>query len=429
MKNRNDLLDVRSAKGIDVFQMTTRTDFPSTHVYMEAQVFTPDSKRMVLHESCHAHGSDKDDAKHRYLLADLENPGAGLAPLTDELGPTAPSVSPDGKWLYYLVDRTEFNGGTLELKRVKLDGSARESIIKWDRPIEGVDKRISKLYPLSTISSDGQRFAFAGHFGDGTKANADFGLVVVDLKTLASRVIIKGPERFNLHPQYSRSLDPVKSHWLLIQENHGGTTRADASCDKGVGGLGADIQVINDDGTGFVDTAFGRSEYEQCQGHQCWRGRGDTILSTVGRFDHRMPMGADLQPGPFQEWVIEGTIGTSDKDLGLLTPGGRRKLLHEGFPGGPPRFFHFATDISGNRMVIDYNPDPERGMDLYVADLGEPLAGPVKKWHRILDTRTRFWKDKGHPHPFLSPDGKTMFFNSSESGIMQAYMVTGVGNL
>jgi len=38
------------------------------------------------------------------------------------------------------------------------------------------------------------------------------------------------------------------------------------------------------------------------------------------------------------------------------------------------RFFHFATDIAGKRMIADYDPDPVRGMDLYLADLADPMA-------------------------------------------------------
>ena len=33
---------------------------------------------------------------------------------------------------------------------------------------------------------------------------------------------------------------------------------------------------------------------------------------------------------------------------------------------------------------------------------------------------------EAHIHPFLSPDGKLAFFNSDESGVLQADMVRGV---
>ena len=118
---RPDLLDKDSPPGMEVIQLTTEPDVPASHLYMEAQIFTPDSKRFVLHRSAHAHGGSKKDPQHQYLLCDIED-GCRLHPLTDELGATAPSVSPDGKFLYYFVDETEPGGGRLTLKRV---GSGR----------------------------------------------------------------------------------------------------------------------------------------------------------------------------------------------------------------------------------------------------------------------------------------------------------------
>ncbi len=39
------------------------------------------------------------------------------------------------------------------------------------------------------------------------------------------------------------------------------------------------------------------------------------------------------------------------------------------------------------------------------------------------------WGRDAHIHPFLSPDGKVAFFNSDESGIVQAYVVRGLETL
>ena len=36
---------------------------------------------------------------------------------------------------------------------------------------------------------------------------------------------------------------------------------------------------------------------------------------------------------------------------------------------------------------------------------------------------------QAHIHPFLSPDGSMAFFNSDESGILQAYMIRGLENV
>src|SRR5438094_291046 len=87
VKFRPDLLDEKSPKGLEIVQITTDSEVPSSHVYMEAQIFTPDSKRFVLHRSASAHGSDRKDPKHQYQLCDIEDNFA-LHPLTNEIGAT-----------------------------------------------------------------------------------------------------------------------------------------------------------------------------------------------------------------------------------------------------------------------------------------------------------------------------------------------------
>ena len=133
-RRRNDLLGPESPPGLEVIQLTSEPDVPSSHLYMEAQIFTLDSKRFVLHRSAHAHGSNENDPQHQYLLCDLEN-DFQLSPLTEELGATGASVSPDGRWVYYFVNETEPGGGRLTLRRVQLDGTQRETIVVIDKPL------------------------------------------------------------------------------------------------------------------------------------------------------------------------------------------------------------------------------------------------------------------------------------------------------
>jgi hypothetical protein len=58
-------------------------------------------------------------------------------------------------------------------------------------------------------------------------------------------------------------------------------------------------------------------------------------------------------------------------------------------------------------------------------DLDEPGKGPARKFTWLLSPRSS-WKKEAHIHPFLSPDGILGFFNSDESGLLQAYMVRGL---
>ncbi|NQU09856.1 PD40 domain-containing protein [bacterium] len=410
---RPDLLDARSPAGLEVFQLT---DEPTgaCHVYMEAQVFTLDSRRLVVHRSAHAHGSDPRDPEHRYLLCDLAD-GGRLTPLTEELGATGPSVSPDGQWLYYFINQTAVNDGQLLVKRVRLDGTQRETLLVIDAVLPGMTTRISWPYPLSTISSDGRRLATSGFFGDGRTPDAPWGLLVIDLERATAAVVLAGPTYCNLHPQYSRSADAEASHDLLIQENHGNHCDPTGKTTTLVAGAGADVHVIRDDGTAMRDLPWGRDGEEFCQGHQCWRGTSAVALSTAGY----PATGAD---GIHDERLLEGMAGPAQDHRGRAGQGVQRQDLSRSYPGRP-RFFHFATDRAGQRLITDGDPDPVRGCRLYTAELGEPLREPARNWTYLVDMRTD-WASC-HPHPFLSPDGRLGFFNSDESGRRQAYLVRG----
>jgi hypothetical protein len=409
MRLRPDLLDERSPKGIEIIQLTTEADVPSSHLYMEAQVFTPDSKRLVLHRSASAHGGSQSDPKHQYLLCDLENDCA-LSPLTEEVGVTGASVSPDGKHCYYFHNETQVNGGRLTLKRVKLDGTEREPIVVVDSALPGTSFRPSHIYPLSTISSDGRRIAISCFLGDGNTENAPWGLMVFDIRAATVSLIIHGQSWCNMHPQYSRSRDRAESHDILIQENHDNVADPRGNVTKLVGGVGADIHVIRDDGTNFRNMPWGRDGNEACQGHQCWRGRSHWAITSTGA--HKPP----------EAQLIEGRAAPLADHVGINTPGGVRNDLSRDFP--EPHFYHFQTDIAGERLITDAGP-LNVDASVWMGDLGEPGKDAMRNWRYLLCPKSTC--DKGsHIHPFLSPDGKLGFFNSNESGLLQAYMIRGL---
>ena len=407
MLRRDDLLAPGAPGGTEVWQLTTGP-LPSSHVYMEAQIFTPDSKRFVLHRSAHPHGSDKDDPEHRYLLCDVDNP-AELVPITHELGATGPSISPDGEFLYYFVNRTQLGGGRLTLNRVRLDGTGRCELACVDGPLDGTPGGPSRVYPLSTISSDGQRIAISAFFGDGETASAPFGLMVFGTTTGSVDLVLSGPSWCNLHPQYCRSADPDASHDILVQENHGCVFDTAGKVSASVSGQGADIHVIRDDGSDFRTMPWGRDGDEACQGHQCWRGRLTWAITSTGTRSVR------------EQQLIEGLPCADVGHRGLTSPGAVRNDLSRDFDG--PHFYHFATDIEGDRLISDYrNPD---GSDaVYVFALGEPGRDPLLAARCLVNSRSS-WSKACHVHPFLSPDGRTGFFNSDETGLLQAYMVRG----
>ena len=405
---RPDLLPAGIPEGYAIYQLT-REEIPSSHVYMEAQIFTPDSKRFILHRSAHPHGSDKDDPEHRYLLCDLEA-GGELIPITDEVGANAPSVSPDGEYLYYFVNETELGGGRLTLKRVRMDGTERETLVVLDAPIPGTPYRPSRMYPLSTISSDGRRLATSCWLGDGQREEIVNGMIVFDLQSGEVWAPLVGPTWGNLHAQYCRSQDPAAVHDVLVQEDHDRIYAKDGQQIEQRQDLGIEIHVVRDDGTNLRNTPWGRDGREFCQGHQCW----------VGRSSERVITSTTLRPEGIHE-IVEGNIVPHAGHIGIQSPGGRRNVLSREVP--EPQFFHFATDIAGDRFIVDCSPAARDGEGIYVAHL--PQDGSPLQDLTLVARPGATWQSITHIHPFLSPDGKTGFFNSDESGVLQAYMVCG----
>jgi hypothetical protein len=242
----------------------------------------------------------------------------------------------------------------------------------------------------------------------------DWGLLVFDLRTGAVSLILRGASWCNVHPQYCRSVDPESSHDLLVQENHGNITGPDGTLVRLVGGVGADLHVIRDDGTRPRTLPFGRDGNEFCQGHQCWRGESDTVITSTNT---RVPKSARL----IQARAVEGL---DHSGLALATgdsAGGTRTDLTLSFPN--PDFHHFATDRAGRRLISDSGPR-DSGGGLWVAELPENEDGELVNPRYLLSPRSS-WLKESHIHPFLSPDGKLGFFNSDESGLLQAYMVRG----
>ena len=298
-----------------MIQLTTDPHVPGSHLYMEAQVFTMDSKRFVLHRSATAHGGSKHDPNHQYLLCHIED-DCELQPLTEETGATAPSVSPDGKFLYYFVDQTTVGGGRLTLQRVNLDGTRRETILVLDTPLPGTVVPAQRTLPAlddlvrreaaGDLRLPGRRPDRGGPLrADGVRPGARHrppGAAGPDLVQPARRSTAARPTR-------------PHSHDILVQENHGNVTTARGETTQLTGGAGADIHVIRDDGTDLRDMPWGRDGNEQCQGHQCWRGRSTWAITSTGR---RQPAEAQL---------IEGRAAPHAGHLGSQTPGGVRNDL------------------------------------------------------------------------------------------------------
>ena len=107
---------------------------------------------------------------------------------------------------------------------------------------------------------------------------------------------------------------------------------------------------------------------------------------------------------------------------GASTPGAVRNILSRNFK--KPLFHHFAVDIVGQRLITDYGKTTDDAR-LYIARLGEPGHDLLTDFTCLARPRPS-GKGNAHMHPCLSPNGQMAFFNSDESGQLQAYAIRGL---
>ncbi len=182
------MLGPGSPAGLRVVQITTDTKRASWNVYTEAPVFTPDGKRLVFVR------------ERNYWLCDLAD-NFSLRQLADERNAKGAALSPDGKWFYYVIEDPEATKSALVLKRVSLKDYRRHIVLAIRDRIPDSNFRPSRVYSLSSISSDGKRLVTSCFLGDGKADGAPFGLLVFTLEKPSVRVFPLGVDFNNMHPQ------------------------------------------------------------------------------------------------------------------------------------------------------------------------------------------------------------------------------------
>jgi hypothetical protein len=405
-RERPDLLDENSPEGLQMVQITTNQAVGSHNVYTEAQVFTPDSRKFVFIR------------QRNIWLCDIED-DFSLRQITDEKGAMAPSVSPDGKWMYYLVNNTSTFGGALFLKRVSLDNFERQTVLKLEGPVPGTKFRPNGYFTVSSISSDGKRFCIGVFLGDGKTVNAPFGLLVFDLEEPSVRLVFQDKCFHNMHPQYCRSTDPELSHDIMLQNNHGDSLLVTGRCVRSVTGREGDLHVIRDDGTNWRDVPVGRDSVQFIQGHEQWLGRTGYVLSAM-----RIRDGERAGDRPiFLAWPVPTDEKT--RHMGVKIPGGKYVEITRNIVDAD--IWHFSSDLTGKYLVSDtHRIDKKTKKPLVRLVLGtlSREESPELKIVHLLNTGSS-GRNPAHPHPFFSPDNRMVFFNSDIDGTVQIFMVTG----
>jgi hypothetical protein len=413
-KGRQDILDEYSPDGLQVIQITTSTKMTSHHVYPERHKFTPDSKRFIFHRMP-VNGTSTGD----YWICDIED-NFSIRQITEEKEIRGMAVSPCGKWMYYCIeDKKQSPEGVLKLKRLSLENYKRETIYILDGPIPGTNLKPSRV-SLRSISSDGKRLCAQAFLGDGKTENAPFGILVFDLERLSLELIFKEKFFSNMHLQYSRSLDPIRKHDILVQHNHNWIVDNKGERIKKISDDSCDLHVIRDDGANWRDIPIGHDGIILQHGHQQWRGRTGTVLTSVTNR-------ANKRIGMFEGWPI--ATDKSSSHLGSGIPGGRSNDLCRN--AEHTSFDHFSVDLSGMHVVAR-NDRRFKGDDLtiYIGTISSGEYGYLEVQY-LLNTKTdsskRGWfrGQSDRPRPFFSPDASMAFFHSNLDGLSQIYMVSG----
>ena len=176
------------------------------------------------------------------------------------------------------------------------------------------------------------------------------------------------------------------------------------------------MHVIRDDGSNFRCYGFGRDGVERCQGHQAWRGEQMSVVASVAiEGEERYPL---LEGKP-----VRAEPGTMHH--GRLIPGATRNRISRSMEREDS--CHFGFDPTGTKFVSDTYGYRGRHAEcvIYVGVLpDEPDAALRTRY--LLHPRSSFGRSQHtHPHPFQSPDGNVVLFNSDESGLPQTYAVEG----
>ena len=344
--------------GVRPLRLTT-LPFGNAHIYPEAPVSTQDGRCFVFarhHPPC---------GFRTFWVADMAT--LSIRQVTDEPDATPPAFALDGSVLYYT--------GQSKVWRMVPGDFRREEVC--DLPDDVVLKSTA-----STISSCGTRLACAASNGERV------GALVVDLSTGHSALTISHPDAHNVHVQYCRG----PGRLLLVQINHGIERDAAGNITRLAGDLGCALEVMQDDGTRVAVLPMGRSPLERVQGHQCWLGGEEKVISALHVRDsieapwHQHRIGVARVGAETYDVVCEGT--------------------HEAFT-------HIHTTRDGRYWVSDCN----RTGRIYVG------STRTQRYKPFCDSGASFGAMQlSHPHPFFLADDAQIGWNSDVTGVNQVYV-------
>ena len=411
-----------SPRDIRVVQITSDTTRDSEAFYLDLNSWTADGKRLAFHR-----GPSDDGARPAgFWLCDVEN-AFEIAPIHEyrNYRPGFESagdseygcvLEPAGSCAYLLERRSD----RMLVSRLPLDRpDRREAVCEAPAPLLARGSL--------SISADGERVCCGVFLGDGRREGAPWGAYVFDVRRGTWRSIEFGNGYRNMHCQYSHDPDSRFSHDILL--NASLPRFADGSWLTPPDGswrfkdlptlpddLGGAYTVVRDDGTDWRMVPLGRDSNMRNGGHNTWRGR---TYSVVGSAYHTPP---ERWRAPLLE-AAPLPIGTeADAWLGQRHPNARCVDLTRRLARADS--CHFGFDASGVHFVSDTDGYAKAEYSfLYVGThVQRPGDDPRVETRYLLLPRTSWKTQPAHPHPYLSPDGRYVVFQSDFTGRPQVYV-------
>ena len=355
-----------AAEGVEVWQLTTES-YSQANIYCEHSYCSADS-RWFVYQCKNERGKDgKNPAEYRAMSF-----GTWRERRLDEgVGRTGLAISRDGVF-YYLKHVAADDA--VYLMRVNLSKGGPEKLHRLKAP----------LWSIGTVSPDHRYYAcgrmLAGEVEDGRQV---FGVCLIDLKTGKERILTRGTDIMNPHPQFAP--DGTK---LLIQHNRGGKVLPGGKYVNLTGPQGATLFLLSIADGKRTPLPIGTPHTTPITGHETWVDATGEILASVGCRD------------------------------GYAADRGNLLALRE---GAPPRrvargyaFNHVHASRCGRVFLGDDWKPP------YHQVIGSIATGKTRVLLDAYDTPRQMPK-AAHSHTYLSRDLKWAVFNGDRTGRILLY--------
>ncbi len=359
------------------------------------RMFTKDSSRMVF--------SRETAAGRQYWLCELEDQ-LKIRRLTD-VGARSAVLNADDSFLYYFVDQVDRSPVRILLQRISLRDFRTETVQVFDTKINGVGRMPIGGTRFGNLSGDGRTLASGFSFATKGDERGYYAPIFIDLDTFKIWGFDWEWYCWRVGGSYYMGSDPDKSHHLLMSKFHRDQFVSDGP------GWKDDIHrvtmhVVNDQGE-MIGTIPMGGEGEGVD-HAGWRGgRYEVVMHSVL-----------IQPNTHFRMGIVGATPVACPpeqvyDGNKIVGGQRYEMTRKIFR---PECCHMSWNMAGNHLVSNtegydklYNTYLWLGT-VMEKDGNDPEIIPKHLLHTKTSwTQYNYWCVDS---PALSPDERTVFFNS-----------------